>query len=270
MPDTTIRFIKIAKEASLTAGKFLMENFGKLNTKDIEEKSTNSFVTYVDKQSEKMIVDMIKYNFPDHSIIAEEGSGNQINSDYAWFIDPLDGTTNYIQKLPHFSVSIAVQYNRKLVAGVVYNPILKEMFSAAEGQGAFLNDEPIKIDDSLDMKLAVLATGFPHRIKEYLPIYLPAFQNILLQCSGIRRWGSAALDLCYVACGRYNCYWELGTSPWDVAAGSVIVKEAGGVVTDFWGKENFLENGFMIAGSKKIHDKLQEILSFHFKNHKSN
>ena len=99
---------------------------------------------------------------------------------------------------------------------------------------------------------------------------MPAFQNILLQCSGIRRWGSAALDLCYVACGRYNCYWELGTSPWDVAAGSVIVKEAGGVVTDFWGKESFLENGFMIAGSKKIHDKLQEILSFHFKNHKSN
>jgi myo-inositol-1(or 4)-monophosphatase len=269
MPDTP-QFIQVAKEAALSAGQFLMNNFGKINLKDIEEKSTNSFVTFVDKQAEKIIVDLIKQNFPDHSIIAEEGTGDQTKSDYVWFIDPLDGTTNYIQKLPHFSVSIAVQSNNKMIAGVVYNPVLKELFSAGAGQGAFLNNEPIKVDDNLDMNRTVLATGFPHRVKQYLPIYLPAFQDILLQCSGIRRWGSAALDLCYAACGRFSCYWELGVSPWDVAAGSVIVIEGGGLVTDFWGKDDYLENGFMIAGSRKIHQKLQEILSYHFKQHKSN
>ena len=269
MSQQTEKFIRVSKEAATMAGKFLMDNFGKLNPEDVEEKAENSFVTFVDKESEKIIIDHIAKNFPNHSIIAEESGESEVKSDYAWFIDPLDGTTNFIQNLPLFSISIAVRTNKRIISGVVFNPVLQEMFSAADGEGAFLNDMPISLNSDPNIKRAVIATGFPHRIKRFLPKYLMALQEILLQCSGIRRWGSAALDLCYTACGRYNCYWELGVSPWDVAAGSLIVQEAGGLVTDFWGKENFLDNGFIIAGSKQIHLKVQEILSFHFKQPKA-
>lgn len=242
-----------------------MENLGKLNPQKIEEKAKNSFVTDVDRRSEKMIVEMIRKHFPHHAIIAEEGSASETNSEYTWFIDPLDGTTNFIQNLPHFSVSIALQKNGKIIAGVVFNPVLNEMFSAAEGEGAYLNDQAIRVDKDANFSRAVLATGFPHRFKTYLPQYVLAFQEIMLNCSGVRRWGSAALDLAYTACGRYHCFWELGLSSWDVAAGALIVEEAGGIVTDFWGEHNYLESGYLIAGSENIHLKLQEILSFHFK-----
>lgn len=242
-----------------------MENLGKLNPREIEEKAKNSFVTEVDRQSEKMIVEIIKKHFPDHAIIAEEGGASETKHDYTWFIDPLDGTTNFIQNLPHFSVSIALRKNGKILAGVIFNPVLNEMFTAASGEGAFLNGQPIQVDNDTSFDRAVLATGFPHRFKTYLPKYVLAFQEIMLNCSGVRRWGSAALDLAYTACGRYHCFWELGLSPWDVAAGALIVQEAGGAVTDFWGKQNYLESGYLIAGSRQIHLKLQEILSFHFK-----
>jgi myo-inositol-1(or 4)-monophosphatase len=212
-----------------------------------------------------MIVEIIKAHFPEHGIIAEEGGASQTKHEYTWFIDPLDGTTNFIQNLPHFSVSIALQKGSKIIAGVVFNPVLNEMFSAAAGEGAFLNDQPIRVNNDANFDRAVLATGFPHRFKTYLPKYVLAFQEIMLNCSGVRRWGSAALDLAYTACGRYHCFWELGLSSWDVAAGALIVQEAGGVVTDFWGGQNYLESGYMIAGSERIHLKLKEILSFHFK-----
>jgi len=265
MSSNDEHFLEVAKDAAISAGGFLVENLGKLNPQEIEEKAENSFVTDVDRQSEKMIVEIIKKHFPDHAIIAEEGGASQTKQDYTWFIDPLDGTTNFIQNLPHFSVSIALRKNSKIIAGVVFNPVLNEMFSAAAGKGAYLNEQPIQVNNDTNFERAVLATGFPHRFKTYLPKYVLAFQEIMLNCSGVRRWGSAALDLAYTACGRYHCFWELGLSPWDLAAGALIVQEAGGVVTDFWGGQNYLENGYMIAGSEHIHLKLQEILSFHFK-----
>lgn len=265
MPETNQKCLEVASEAAASAGKFLMQNLGKLNPEDVEEKSRNSFVTYVDKQSEKLIIDRIKKHFPEHSIIAEEGSAARTKSDYLWLIDPLDGTTNFIRGLPHFSVSIAVQHGEEMVVGVVYNPDREEMFTAQIDQPACLNDKPIHVDERTDFGRSVLATGFPHQKKRYLPLYLPAFEEIMLKCSGIRRWGSAALDLCYTACGRYGGFWELGLSPWDIAAGSLIVRQAGGVVSDFWGRPGYLENGFIIAGGKHIWKQLQEILNFHFK-----
>jgi myo-inositol-1(or 4)-monophosphatase len=258
-------FLQVARAAATRAGSFLMENLGKLNPRDIEEKAKNSFVTDVDRDSEKMIVEIIKKEFPDHAIIAEEGNYSETRNAYSWIIDPLDGTTNFIQNLPHFSVSIALRHDEKIIAGVVFNPVLNEMFIATAGEGAYLNDKPIQVNNDANFTRAVLATGFPHRFKTYLPKYVLAFQEIMLHCSGVRRWGSAALDLAYTACGRYHCFWELGLSPWDIAAGALIVQEAGGIVTDFWGKQNYLNSGYMIAGSRPIHRKLLEILSFHFK-----
>lgn len=258
-------FLQVAKDAATRAGDFLMENLGKLDPRDIEEKAKNSFVTNVDRESEKMIVEIIKKEFPDHAFIAEEGSASETGNEYQWIIDPLDGTTNFIQNLPHFSVSIALRRGDKIIVGVVFNPVLNEMFSAAADKGAYLNDAVIHVNNDTSLDRAVLATGFPHRFKTYLPKYVLAFQEIMLRCSGVRRWGSAALDLAYTACGRYHCFWELGLSPWDVAAGALIVQEAGGVVTDFWGKQDYLNSGYMIAGSRSIHRRLLEILSFHFK-----
>lgn len=242
-----------------------MENLGGLSAADVEEKSENSFVTFVDKQSERMIIDLITKHFPDHTIVAEEGGVQETKSEYRWYIDPLDGTTNFIQELPHFAVSIALQHNQKIIAAVVLNPNQDELFHAEIEKGAFLNDKRLHIEAETDFSRAILATGFPHRFKRHLPRYLPAFQEMMLKCAGVRRWGSAALDLCYTACNRYNGFWELGLSPWDIAAGSLIVQEAGGIVTDFWGGDDYLDNGYVIAGNKHIHSQLHQILEFHFK-----
>lgn len=265
MPQQIESFIRVAKEAAAISGEFLMENLGGLTSEDVEEKSKNSFVTYVDKQSESMIVGHIKKHFPDHAIIAEESGVQETSSEYRWLIDPLDGTTNFIQELPHFAISIAVQHEQNTIAGVVLNPNHNEIFHAEIEKGAFFNDARITIEEDTDFGRAILATGFPHRFKRHLPRYLPAFQEMMLKCSGIRRWGSAALDLCYTACNRFSGFWELGLSPWDIAAGSLIVQEAGGIVSDFWGGDDYLNNGYVIAGSKHIHSQLQQILNFHFK-----
>jgi myo-inositol-1(or 4)-monophosphatase len=151
-----------------------------------------------------------------------------------------------------------------VIAGTVFDPVHKELVTAESGGGSKLNGKPIRITKNLDIKKSILATGFPHRVKRFLPVYLKAFQEVLLKCSGIRRCGSAALDLCHTACGRYGGFWELGLSPWDIAAGSLVVSEAGGIVTDFWGKHNYLENGFLIAAPDSIYLEIQNILSFHF------
>jgi myo-inositol-1(or 4)-monophosphatase len=264
MSEQTQKFMDVAEKAANAAGRFLMDNLGKINPTDVEEKANNSFVTHVDKKSEEIIIDQIKAHFPDHSIVAEEGGKQQMKSDFTWLIDPLDGTTNFIQGLPHFSVSIAIQYQEQTIAGVVYNPNQNEFFSAQFDKGAYLNQKPISVNSETDFGRAILATGFPHQSKRYLPQYLPAFQEMMLKCSGIRRWGSAAMDLCYTACGRFSGFWELGLSPWDIAAGSLIVQEAGGIVTDFWGNSDYLKNGFVIAGSEAVWNQLKSILTFHF------
>ncbi len=258
------RFLEVAADAARTAGKFLLENRGRIPPDQITEKAKNDFVTRIDQQSEEIILKILHDAFPDHQIVAEEGSRRRSDSPYRWFVDPLDGTTNFIQNLPMFAVSIALLKESEVLCGVVYDPVHDELFQAERGQGAFCNGKPIRVSQENNFSRAVIATGFPHRRKIYLPDYLLTFNEIFLRCSGMRRCGSAALDLCYTAAGRYEGYWELGLSPWDVAAGSLLVSEAGGKVSDFWNRPDFLKSGFIVAGNPSTHARLIDFLKIRF------
>ena len=256
-------YIKVAMEIARTAGEYLLDYKGKISGSNIDEKGRNDFVTFVDHHSEKLIVDAIHAHFPSHKILAEEGSSISSKADYRWIIDPLDGTKNYIQDIPIFCVSIALEHQSKIVVGVVYDPVHDEIFTAESGSGAYLNGNSIQISSRV-LSESLIATGFPFKYKNYLPQYLLCFEEIFLKCSGIRRCGSAAIDLCYTAMGKFDGFWELGLSIWDMAAGSLIICEAGGEVSDFWGGENYLNSGFITAGNPDVHQNLIKIVKNYF------
>jgi myo-inositol-1(or 4)-monophosphatase len=259
MPSYKDVAISVAREA----GQYLLSHRGKISPEMIDEKAINDFVTEVDENSEKMIVESIRSHFPEHKILAEEGTTYQSENEYRWIIDPLDGTKNFIQNIPMFSISIALEKDGEIVLGVVYDPVHNELFSAEKGKGAFCNDSAIRISQR-ELERAVIATGFPFKYKNYLPQYLLCFEDIFLSCSGMRRCGSAAIDLCYTAMGRFEGFWELGLSEWDMAAGSLLITEAGGRVSDFRGGNRYLKSGFIVAGNSKIHRQLLEIIQQHF------
>ncbi|MBN1559268.1 inositol monophosphatase [candidate division KSB1 bacterium] len=243
---------RIATRAAYEAGDILMASLGTLTHAEIETKSKSDFVTTVDKKSEECIVTIIHNYFPDHKIYAEE-SLRQAAGGYRWIIDPLDGTTNYIHGVPIFTVSIGVEYDGDVIVGVVYDPTRDELFYAEKNKGAFLNDKSIRASQVDQAELVLLGTGYPFRIKEYLDLYQESFKRFFQQVSGIRRAGSAALDLCYVACGRFDGFWELGLHPWDIAAASLILEQAGGLVTDFGGGTDVLQTGNTIASNSHLH-----------------
>ena len=269
MSENPNQFLTVAISAAKEAGAYLLDRFGSLTADAIDEKQRNDFVTVVDKTSEELILKKIRQHFPDHQILAEESGDFSSQSRFRWFIDPLDGTMNFIRNIPFYAVSIAVQDGDRMAAGVVYNPSQNELFTAARGQGAFLNEDLIHVSQEPDFSRAFLATGFPHHSKNYIPQFTTAFSEVFARTAGVRRLGSAALDLCYTACGRFEGFWELGLNPWDIAAGSLLVEEAGGKVSDFQGKSSFLDSGFIIAASAKTHPYIQNILSTHFKGSKS-
>jgi myo-inositol-1(or 4)-monophosphatase len=256
--------LTIAKEAAGAAAKILTENFRKITRAHIRVKSKNDFLTYVDEASEKKIIEIIHQNFPDHDIFAEETGLKRKNSDYRWIIDPLDGTKNYINGIPIFSISIALQYKNEIILGVVFDPIQNELFYAEKNKGAFLNGTTIQVNDETVLENSLLATGFPFKYKNYLPPYIECFKDLFLHCSSIRRLGSAAIDLAYVASGRFEGFWELGLSPWDIAAGSIIIKEAGGFISDFWKNDDYLNNTFVVASNNYIHDHFLTIIQKYF------
>jgi myo-inositol-1(or 4)-monophosphatase len=256
--------IEIAKKAALSAAKILMDNFGTLKTSDVREKNRNDFLTFVDEISEKEIITVIKTHYPDHTILAEESGFSGQNAQYRWIIDPLDGTKNYICNIPIFSVSIALQYQGKTILGVVYDPVHNELFTAEKGKGALLNGNPIKVNSQDNPGASLFGTGFPFKYKPYLSKYLDCFEDIFFHLSGVRRMGSAAIDLCYVASGRFEGFWEIGLSAWDMAAGSLIIEEAGGYVTDFWADTAYLENSFILATNGYLHDHILKIIQKHF------
>lgn len=256
--------ITVAIEVAKKAGQFLLESKGKLSESEINEKARNDFVTRVDHQSEQLIVDTLLSHFPEHTVLAEErGATSRTHEEYRWIIDPLDGTKNYIQDIPVFCISIALEKNNQIILGVVYDPVHDEIFSAKIGQGAYCNGVPIRVSQR-DLSQALIATGFPFKSKQHLPQYLLCFEEIFLQCSGIRRMGSAALDLCYTAMGKFEGFWELGLSAWDIAAGSLIIKEAGGIITDFSGDNNYLNSGFVVCGNKPTHQFLVKTVNHFF------
>jgi myo-inositol-1(or 4)-monophosphatase len=250
-------FLEIAVKAAKLAGQIIVERLGKISKKDINLKKASDFVTVADKESEKIIIDTIKEHFPDHLFLAEESLKERGGETYRWIIDPLDGTTNYIHGYPVFSISIALEYKEEIIVGVILDPLRNELFWTEKGTGAYLNCLPIEVS-KMNVGESLVATGFPFRSKEMVDTYLKLFKNIFLKVSDLRRAGSAALDLAYVACGRCDGFFELGLSPWDVAAGSLLMKEAGGIVTDLGGGNDYIWTGNIVAGNPLVH---REILT---------
>ncbi len=258
--------INIAIRAARSAGNILIRYFEHTDTLTVTEKSKNDFVSEVDKAAEDAIIEVLRKSYPDHSILGEE-SGNHKGNDYQWVIDPLDGTTNYLHGQPHFAISIALKYQGQLEHGVIYDPLREELFSATRGSGAFLNDRRIRVTQRKGLEGALIGTGFPYRDHSQLDAYLAMFRDMIKDTAGIRRPGSAALDFAYVAAGRLDGFWELGLSEWDFAAGALLVKEAGGIVTDIGGGDRYLESGNVIGGGLKTHDAMLRLIKPHLNEH---
>ncbi|KAA3615054.1 MAG: inositol monophosphatase [Calditrichaeota bacterium] len=253
-------FLETAKTAAIEAGKILTGNFGKVQQSEIRKKSSVDFLSFVDESSEKKIIEIIRSAFPKHEILAEESGTDALKNSYRWIIDPLDGTTNYLHNIPVFAVSIGLEFDDEIICGVVYNPITNEMFWAEKGQGAFFNGKPIRVSQTETLTESFIATGFPFKNKHILKEYLEVFAGIFEQSIGARRLGAAAIDLAYIASGKFDGYWEIGLKPWDMAAGSILIKEAGGTITDFWNKPYYMNSSYVLASNTKIHENLGEII----------
>jgi len=247
------KFEQAAMEAARIAGTVLRSRFRAPETLSVEQKGLHDFVTAVDKAAEELITTFLGNRFPDHSIMAEEGSPEQSRDRYRWIIDPLDGTTNFIHGVPTFCVSVALEDDQGLLAAAIFDPIHEEMFHASRGNGARLNDARIRCSSPVGLEEALLCTGFPFRHFEKLDRYLTVFREFMQATCGIRRAGSAALDLAFTACGRYDGFWETGLAPWDLAAGALLVQEAGGIVTDFSGGDRYLLEGEIVAAGSAVH-----------------
>ncbi len=258
---TSERYLSVAVDAAHAGGRILRKNLGILKRADVMEKGRFDWVTSIDHASEKAIIRVIKKSFPTHTIKAEESAPKAQAAAEQWIIDPLDGTVNFIHSFPMFCVSIALMREGKLEVGVIYDPVRKELFTTRRGHGARLNGRRIRVDGRPTLKGALLATGFPFRAQDQLDPYLESFRRILLKTGSIRRAGSAALDLAYTACGRFTGFWEMGLSPWDMAAGVLLVQEAGGKVSDFFGKNSYLESGHVLVANPAIHRKLIGVLA---------
>lgn len=254
-------FLETAIVAAQAAGKIIIENLGKLSNDDISLKQASDFVTRIDKESEACIVGIIRHRYPHHNMLAEESAEETAREGYRWIIDPLDGTTNFIHQFPVFCVSIALEFRGEIITGVIFDPLRKELFTAEKGKGASLNGQPMKVSSVNEPEYSLITTGFPFRKKDFIDLYLQLFKKVLLNASDLRRAGSAALDLAYLAAGRCEGFFEIGLSSWDIAAGSLIIEEAGGVVTDFSGGNEYLLTGNVVAGNRAIQGMLlKEVL----------
>lgn len=253
-----------AAELVLKAGEFIQQESTHTADITIEEKDRNSLVSYVDKQAERMLVEGLLKIIPDAGLITEEDTTDIRGREWEWIIDPLDGTTNFLHELPAYSVSVGLRHNEQLVMGFVYEVNRKELFSALKGEGAKLNNRTIHVSKRAPLANALMATGFPYTDYSGLEAYMDSLRHLMQCCRGIRRLGSAAVDLAYVACGRFDGFFEYGLSPWDVAGGAIIVQEAGGVVTDFNGGSDYLFGKQIIASSPQIHADLLECVGKRF------
>jgi myo-inositol-1(or 4)-monophosphatase len=252
---TPKQFLEVAIETALEAGKILREEYAL--PPDIRYKGDVDLVTQADRRSEQAIVQRLGKYFPEHTIVAEEGTGHVRSSEFRWHVDPLDGTTNFAHKYPCFSVSIALAQNETLLAGVVYNPIYDELFAAARGEGATMNGKEIFVSKVQNLSTSLLCTGFPVHKRLANP-NIHYYYDFTLRSHGVRRDGSAALDLACVAAGRFDGFWEFGLKAWDTAAGTLLVQEAGGSVSDFHGKPYQLGGPVVLATNSLIHEEMRE------------
>ncbi|WP_418320752.1 inositol monophosphatase family protein [Piscinibacter sakaiensis] len=257
--------LNIAIKAARTAGALINRASLDLDLLKVTSKATNDFVTEVDQAAERAIIETLLGAYPGHAILAEE-SGRQHgarDSDYLWIIDPLDGTTNFIHGLPVYAVSIALSYRGQIQQAVVYDPSRNDLFYASKGRGAYLNDKRLRVSKRTRLAESLIGTGFPFRKGDNFQRYLAMFEAVMQRCAGVRRPGAAALDLCYVAAGYYDGFFETGLHPWDIAAGSLMITEAGGLIGNFTGEADYLFQREVVAGNPKIYGQLVPLLAPH-------
>ncbi len=254
--------LNIAVKAARRAGNLIHRSTDKIDHLTITKKSHADFVSEVDRAAEQTIMETLLEAYPDHAILAEE-SGVHGESEYVWIIDPLDGTTNFLHGVPQFAVSIALQHKGIITQAVIYDPTKNELFTASRGRGAFLNDKRLRVTKRIHLADSLIGTGFPYTRFEHMDAYIGIFKELMQKTSGLRRPGSAALDLAWVAAGRYDGFFETGLKVWDIAAGTLMITESGGMVSDLAGEDKFLKTGHICAGNPNIHPLLLQVIAPH-------
>ena len=254
--------LNTAVRAARQSGRIILMHYDRLDRIEVTQKGRNDFVSQADTESEEMALEILLKAYPEHGVVAEE-SGRREGGEYTWVIDPLDGTTNFIHGFPQFAVSIAVLKGSTIEHGVIYDPLRNELFTSSRGQGAQLNDRRIRVSNCGLLELALLGTGFPFRELDRLDQWVKAFRTLTRRSAGIRRTGSAALDLAYVAAGRMDGFWEFGLQPWDMAAGALLIREAGGLISDPAGSQDFLDSGNVVTANPRIFNDLLRIIAKH-------
>lgn len=254
--------LSTAVKAARRAGSVINRGARDLDRLTITAKGPKDFVSEVDRAAEAAIVDVLHATYPDHAILAEEGTAKGANAEaeFLWIIDPLDGTTNFLHGFPQYCVSIALQHKGQITQGVIYDPVRNDLFTATRGRGAFLNDHRMRVSRRQHLRDCLVGTGFPFRDGSDVDVYVKMMRTMLMETAGLRRPGSAALDLAYVAAGYYDGFWEIGLNPWDVAAGSLLVLEAGGLVGDLRGDNAYLHGGQVIAANPRIFAQMVKVL----------
>lgn len=254
--------LNTAVKAARRAGAIINRAAQNLDALTVQNKQDNDYVSEVDRAAEQAIIEILLSAYPNHAILAEE-SGTQGESEFQWIIDPLDGTTNYLHGFQQYGVSIALAHKGVLTHAVIFDPARNDLFTASRGGGAFLNDRRLRVSKRIYLKEALIGTGFPYRDFTHLDAYMAMFKEMLQKTSGVRRPGAACLDLAYVAAGRFDGFWEFGLNPWDIAAGVLLVQEAGGLVGDFRGEQNYMQSGDILAGNPKIFSQLLQLIAPH-------
>lgn len=254
--------LNTAVKAARRAGNIIARATRNLDLVAFKEKAANDFVSEVDREAEAAIIRTLREAYPGHAILAEE-SGASGESEYQWIVDPLDGTTNFIHGFPQFCVSIALKHKKVITQAVIYDPSRNDLFTASRGRGAFLNDQRMRVSKRATLRSSLLGTGFPFRQFEHIDVYLGILRDMMAGAAGVRRAGSAALDLAYVAAGRLDGFWEFGLSPWDIAAGGLMITEAGGLIGGLTGEDNYMETGHIVGGNPKVFVELLRAIEPH-------
>ena len=252
-----------AVKAARRAGSIITRASQDIGALQVRSKTYNDFVTEVDHAAERTIIETLQDAYPDHGFIGEESGNDRIDAENVWIIDPLDGTTNFLHGFPQYCISIALKQQGQLTQAVVYDPNRNDLFTATRGRGAFLNDKRIRVSNRPKLQDSIIGTGFPFRDFAHLDTYLGMFKDMVKKTAGLRRPGSAALDLAYVAAGWYDGFWEIGLSKWDIAAGALLVQEAGGIVGDFEGNESWIDTGNIVAANPKVFAQMLQTLAPH-------
>lgn len=255
--------LNVATKAAREAGKIINRASQDVGSLKILTKDYNDFVSEVDRSAEEAIITILKEAYPNHGFFGEESGKTNEDAESIWIIDPLDGTTNFLHNFPCYCVSIALQERGVLTQAVIYDPVHNDLFTATKGRGAFLNDKRIRVTNRSKLQDSLISTGFPFKDFSYLDTYLEIFKDMAKKTSGLRRPGSAALDLAYVAAGYADGFFEINLSPWDIAAGALLVQEAGGIVGDFEGNESWLKTGNIVAGNPKVFGQMLQVIAPH-------